>query len=111
VTLARRERTSAEDTNPVRWRGLTLVPMTPENRRALNLAPSVVEAPAGLIIARVRPASPAERAGLKPGTLITSIGDQSVDTLRHFRQVIRAIRTQPARIATQDGTIVSLPAN
>lgn len=111
LALARRERTGTEDTAPVRWRGLMVVPMTPDNRRAFNLSLLAVGDAGGLIIAKVRPGSPAEQAGAKPGMVVTKIGEQTVGTLRQLRQAIRATKTQPAGIALQDGTRLTIPAS
>jgi Do/DeqQ family serine protease len=61
------------------WFGATLQPVTPEIAKSMGL-----KRPAGALIANVTPASPAFRAGLKPGDLITGIDGQPVDDPNAF---------------------------
>jgi serine protease Do len=54
--------------------GLTLAPLTPDDRSQLNLPDDA----AGAVIAAVKPNSPADQAGLQAGDLIVGVGPQDV---------------------------------
>ena len=108
VTLARRERTGLEDAAPVYWRGLTVVAITPEVRRAFKLADPPGGEPGRLAITEVRAGSPAERAGLQAGMVLESVGDYPMNTLRQFRHATRAIGNQPAKITIRGGASFQL---
>ena len=56
--------------------GLYLTALTPELRDRQGLAADA----AGVMIVKVEPDSPAERAGIEPGTLISMVGTQTVTT-------------------------------
>ncbi len=72
---------------PVRL-GLRVQPMTPELR-------SYFEAPRdrGVLVSRVEPGSPAERAGLRVGDVIVRLGEAAA---RHPRDVVREALRAPA---------------
>jgi Do/DeqQ family serine protease len=61
------------------WLGAKLQPVTAEIAESLN-----VKRPAGALIASVYPASPALRAGLKPGDVIVAVDGQPVDDPNAF---------------------------
>ncbi len=61
------------------WFGATLQPVTPEIAEGMGL-----KRPAGALIANITAASPALRAGLRPGDLITGIDGQPVDDPNAF---------------------------
>jgi Do/DeqQ family serine protease len=61
------------------WFGAKLQPITPDIAETLNL-----KRPAGALVASVLAKSPAARAGLKPGDLITAIDNQPVDDPNAF---------------------------
>jgi serine protease Do len=65
--------------------GLYLAPLTPELRREQGLDADAT----GVFVAKVEPNSPAERAGIEPGTLISMVGAQPVTTPQ---QVVAAVR-------------------
>jgi serine protease Do len=56
--------------------GVALAALTPEVRQQLDM-PAGVD---GAIIRSVRPGSPAEEAGLRPGDVIVGVGSQKVST-------------------------------
>ena len=77
------------------WRGLAVREMTPLDRRRLQLPRGT----AGVIVERIKPASPA--AGAKPvsgdktlgfGDLITRIGDTPIKNVSDFREAVRAAK-------------------
>jgi Do/DeqQ family serine protease len=61
------------------WFGAKLQPITPDIAESLNL-----KRPAGALVASVTAKSPAARAGLKPGDLITAIDNQPIDDPNAF---------------------------
>jgi serine protease Do len=54
--------------------GLTLAPLTPDDRSQLNLPQNA----SGAVIAEVTPNSPADQAGLQPGDLLVGVGGKDV---------------------------------
>ena len=61
------------------WLGAKLQALTPELSREFDL-----KRPAGSVITNVIAGSPAARAGIKPGDVIVSVGDQAVDDPNAF---------------------------
>ena len=66
----------AEDPAQSGQLGLALAPLTPEAREQLDLP----EATNGALVRSVRPGSPAEQAGLRPGDVILGVGGQAVSS-------------------------------
>jgi len=56
--------------------GLALAPLTPDAREQLQ----VPEGMEGVLVRAVRPGSPAEEAGLRPGDVIVGVGNQKVNS-------------------------------
>lgn len=65
--------------------GLYLAPLTPEMRMRQGLSGEQK----GVFVARVEPSSPAAKAGIKPGSLISMVGADRVDSPD---QVVAAVR-------------------
>ena len=61
------------------WFGAKLQPITPDIAESLNL-----KRPAGALVASIAAKSPAARAGLRPGDLITAVDGQPVDDPNAF---------------------------
>ena len=61
------------------WFGAKLQPVTPDIAESLNL-----KRPAGALVASIAAKSPAARAGLRPGDLITAVDGQPVDDPNAF---------------------------
>ena len=66
--------------------GLGLAPLTPDARDQLQL-PTGQE---GALVRSVRPGSPAEVAGLRPGDIIVGVGSQSITTATDANKAIRS---------------------
>jgi serine protease Do len=67
--------------------GLAVAELTPELRQRLNLPEQVK----GLAIQSVRPASPADDAGLAPGDVIVELNRQPVESPDRFVSGVRAV--------------------
>jgi len=67
------------EVSPV-WVGLEFQDLTPELRAALELAPEL----RGVLVSRVREASPAARAGVQRGDVLLKLDGQPVDSTRTF---------------------------
>ena len=69
---------------PRTWVGVAMTELTPDLRKHFG-APG----DQGVLIATVRPASPAERAGVQVGDLIIEVGGQAIDTPSDVADAIR----------------------
>jgi serine protease Do len=63
--------------------GVMIQPITPDLAKAFKLSKSD-----GALVSDVNPGSPAERAGLKPGDVVTKVADQAVSDARALRLMI-----------------------
>ncbi len=70
--------------------GVEAQQITPAMARALSL-PSQAGAPAGALVASVSQDSPAEKAGIKPGDVLTAINGQTVATPRDLAIKVAAV--------------------
>jgi serine protease Do len=70
--------------------GLFLTPLTPEMRAERGLA---ADAP-GVLVAQVEKGSPAQRAGIKAGSLISMVGQETVDDPDDVARAVRAAAEQ-----------------
>ncbi len=66
--------------------GLGLAPLTPDARDQLQV-PNGQE---GALVRSVRPGSPAEEAGLRPGDIIVGVGSQTITTASDANKAIRS---------------------
>lgn len=86
--------------------GLTVQPLTPELAEALKLADS-----RGVLVNRVNPGSPAERAGLKAGDVLVSLDGQALADGGQYRN--RAALAKPGGTVVmglvRDGRRLELP--
>ena len=67
--------------------GVVTYPLSADVRRRFGLAPGD-----GALVIDVNAGSPAEAAGLRPGDVITSVGNQSVRTPEELGRAVRAFR-------------------
>jgi len=92
---------AAEDTGP--RIGLFLAPLTPEMRQERGLD---ADAP-GVMVAQVETGSPAQRAGIKAGSLISMVGQEFVtspdDVARAVREAAEQDRPSVLLRVEQDG--------
>jgi serine protease Do len=92
---------AAEDDGP--RIGLFLAPLTPEMRQERGLD---ADAP-GVLVAQVEKGSPAQRAGIKAGSLISMVGQESVndpdDVARAVREAAEQDRPSVLLRVEQDG--------
>jgi S1-C subfamily serine protease len=73
--------------------GIQMLPLTPQVKQKLKQAPNRnldVEAEKGILIAGVAQGSPAERAGLQPGDVITQIENQPVSDAEKVQQIVES---------------------
>ena len=81
--LAKSEPAAAVDDGP--RIGLFLAPLTPELRAERGLAADA----AGVLVAQVEAGSPAARAGIEPGSLISMVGQESVSSPDELAKAVR----------------------
>ncbi len=103
ATLTRLPRRGASALDPVRWRGVTVVPLDPQIARRLSLDLDTIAKPHGLVVSYVRPESPGHRAGLRAGMVLRRLGEDTVATLSGLREMARRLRGKPARVTVYGG--------
>jgi serine protease Do len=78
----------AEAMREAEWRGMTVGELTQELRRQMNIPASI----RGVIVLAVEPNSPAARAGIRQGDIITVLANQQISSVADFVRVTRTIR-------------------
>jgi S1-C subfamily serine protease len=71
--------------------GVQMIPITPELKQQINSSPNIntrIQADQGILIVRVVPGSPADRAGLRSGDVIQQINNQPVTTADAVQQIV-----------------------
>jgi serine protease Do len=85
--------------------GVALAPLTPDDRDQLQ----VPEGQGGALIRNVRPGSPAEHAGLRPGDVIVGVGNQKVgspsDAMKAIGSALSGKDHAVALRVLRDGTV------
>jgi serine protease Do len=79
--------------------GLALAPLSPETRDRFG----VPEGTTGVVVAEVRPGSPAEQAGLRPGDVVQSVGNRRVTSPREAVNAMHAAQGPVALRILRDG--------
>ncbi|MBW4648215.1 MAG: trypsin-like peptidase domain-containing protein [Kastovskya adunca ATA6-11-RM4] len=73
--------------------GIQMVQLTPEIKQNINSNPSVgfqINADRGVLIARVMPNSPAERAGIRAGDVIQKINNQAIADSKDVQKFVES---------------------
>ncbi|MDY6937548.1 MAG: HhoA/HhoB/HtrA family serine endopeptidase [Cyanobacteriota bacterium] len=74
--------------------GIQMVTLTPELKNNINQDPNAglqVEADRGVLIVRVAPDSPADRAGIEPGDLVETLNGEPVATTDDVQRAVREV--------------------
>lgn len=96
------ERVALAARGVVEWRGIRVQNLTPALRRQIGL-PQTVK---GVIVTQVRPDSPAAKAGLREGDVITVIANREVISVDGFQKVVGSLppeRSVPVTVRRPDG--------
>ncbi len=98
-------RTMSDRIRPTKltWRGMTLSEANPGVRDRLGLPRDAV----GIFVIEVEPRSAGERAGVKPGYRINSIGNSTVQTLEQARELLTS-STRSVSLTLGDGQKVEV---
>ena len=93
--------------------GVEAQQISPAMAKALALPKSVGDPPAGALVATVSPDSPAEKAGIKPGDVITQINGQKVATPRDLAVKVAGVTPDSdARLTViRNGTVQTMGAH
>ncbi len=101
----RTEEVVAEAQRETEWRGMVIGELTPELRRQLGLPENVK----GVVVLMARPGSPAAKAGIRQGDVITVLANQDITSVRDFVKVtqgIRENRSAPVTIRRESATMM-----
>jgi len=85
--------------------GLTVANLTPE-LRARHTIPRRIAS--GVVVTRVAPGSPAQRAGLRVGDAILEVNRQPVDSVRTFERIHRELDRSAVLLALRGGHTIYL---
>jgi serine protease Do len=69
------------------WLGISIQSITPSIAKSLGLDPNH---PAGALVASVTPSSPADKAGLKPGDVITAARNREIKSVHDLPRLVAA---------------------
>ena len=83
------------------WRGVHVAALTPETLDRLNVPPGTT----GVVVSEVEPNSPADRAGLHPGDVISEINRTRIETLADYHRLIAQVKGN-ALVKTNRGYVV-----
>ena len=91
--------------------GVALAPLTPDTREQLEVPDGV----SGALIRGVRPGSPAEQAGLRPGDIIVGVGNQKVSSPSDVTKAVGSLEGGKDRAVAlrilREGTIAFVGVN
>ena len=93
--------------------GVEAQQISPAMAKALALPKSVGDPPAGALVASVSQDSPAEKAGIKPGDVLTQINGQKITTPRDLAVKVAGITPDSDAKLTviRDGTVQTMSAH
>lgn len=90
------------------WLGVGIQPVTPEIADSLGLAKAE-----GALVASVAPDSPAAKAGVRPGDIVTGFGGKPIATAKDLSRAVAASEAGGQRIldVVRNGKSVGLPVD
>ncbi len=86
----------AEASRNAEWRGMIVGELTPELRKQMGIPENV----RGVVVMAVEPGSPAARAGIRQGDIITVIANQRIASIGDFVRVTGNIRPNRSAAVT-----------
>jgi serine protease Do len=89
------------------WLGVTVQSVTPGVADAVGMSRAM-----GVLVTSVVPDSPADKAKLREGDVIASVGGKPIDSVRHFNRIVGGTPFDETTTVTyfRDGKIVSVDA-
>ena len=90
---------------PLAWRGMTIADLTDDLREKYKLGPTAE----GVVVTQVEADGPAGRVGLKEGSLIRRVADQTLTCVRQLRDLLPRLQG-PVPVETgEPATEITLP--
>jgi serine protease Do len=86
-TMPSEEQTTFAPKEETSW-GMAVQELTSQLAQHLGLEPGTV----GVVISDIKEESPAAKAGLSPGDLITEINRKSVNNLNDYQQALKSVK-------------------
>jgi serine protease Do len=90
---------------PLAWRGMTIADLTDDLREKYKLDPAAE----GVVVTQVEADGPAGRVGLKEGSLIRRVADQTLTGVRQLRELLPRLEGPVPVQAGDPATEITLP--